>query len=116
MNTATSSNRLNPAPLMPARPWLNRAAHSLYAVARRGAAAWAVGWQSVRRSLSASLRKEGSQPQGPDLGSLMELSDAVLKDIDVPEGLRAQAAQCRERAELLLRLDLYRGSADPTRW
>jgi len=55
-------------------------------------------------------------PEELDLYSLAYLSDTTLRDIGAPDGLRAYAAQRREQAELLRRIETDRGAVGVARW
>jgi hypothetical protein len=82
------------------RPWLR---HALGTVERMlKSAAWRFPLQAA--------------PEELDLYSLAYLSDTTLQDIGAPDGLRAYAAQRREQAELLRRIETDRGAVAVSRW
>lgn len=87
----------------PASPqsWLDRA----LAVAERALHASAGWWRPVQAA-----------PADLDLYSLAYLSDATLRDIGAPDGLRAYATERREQAELLRQIDAHRGAVQGVRW
>jgi hypothetical protein len=111
MTPASSSECMAHAPLVQAPSWLHRAARHLIRTTGAGMAVLLAWWRPP-----AARAQAGQEPQAVDLGSLVQLSDAVLRDIGVPDGLRAEAAQRREQAELLRQLDLHRGDTGLTRW
>lgn len=74
---------------------------------------------AAHRVLQAALAWRLAVPVRPedlDLYSLAGLSDSTLQDIGAPEGLRAYAAERREQAELLRRVEAYRGGVESSRW
>lgn len=82
------------------RPWLRRV------------------WSTAQRLLKGTAWRFPVQaaPEELDLYSLAYLSDTTLQDIGAPDGVRAYAAQRREQAELLRRIDTDRGTVGVSRW
>ena len=85
-----------------------------------GSFLWAArAWAVARRLLQAAAAWRVPAPVRPeelDLYSLAYLSDSTLQDIGAPDGLRAYAAERRKQAELLRRIEAYRGGAGVSRW
>jgi hypothetical protein len=81
------------------RPWLQRV------------------WGNAQRLLKGVAWRFPVQaaPEELDLYSLAYLSDTTLQDIGAPDGVRAYAAQRREQAELLRRIDTDRGAVEVSR-
>ncbi len=74
---------------------------------------------AVERALQASSgwwRPVQAAPQDLDLYALAYLSDATLRDIGAPDGVRAYAAERREQAELLRQVETHRGTTSVSRW
>jgi hypothetical protein len=75
-------------------------------------------WRTAQRMLKGVAWRFPVQaaPEELDLYSLAYLSDTTLQDIGAPDGLRAYAAQRREQAELLRRIETERGAVGVSRW
>ena len=82
------------------RPWLRRVLSTAQRMLK------GVAWQFPVQAA----------PEELDLYSLAYLSDTTLQDIGAPDGLRAYAAQRREQAELMRRIETDRGTVGVSRW
>jgi hypothetical protein len=70
----------------------------------------AAAWQRALAAVAGWWQPRAPARAQRELDSLVELSDSVLRDIGVPDSLRAQAAQWREQEQMLRRLDARHGS------
>jgi hypothetical protein len=68
-------------------------------------------WHRVAAAVMAWWPRRAGTDQ--ELDTLVHLSDSVLRDIGVPDSLRAQAAQWREQEHMLRRLEARHGSGLP---
>jgi hypothetical protein len=73
----------------------------------------AAAWHQALAAVAGWWQPRATARAHRELDSLVHLSDSVLRDIGVPDSLRAQAAQRREQEQMLRRLEARHGSGLP---